>query len=320
MKLAFFYAGQGSQYAGMGKDLYEKYPTFRRAYDTADTAFDLKALCLEGPAEVLNRTRYTQPCLVAFAAGISALLAEAGILPDMAAGLSLGEYSALYAAGVFSFSAVISLAVFRGLAMEEAAKGLDSAMTAVLGLPREELEKACAEAAKAAGGLAAIVNYNCPGQLVISGEKAAVEKAAELAEAAGAKKVISLKVSGPFHTALMKPAGAALAEEFRKVSFNSPRFPVVFNATARPLEKGETIQELLVRQVQSPVYLEDSIRYMAAAGVDTAVEIGPGRVISGFIRKTVREMKVCCIEDCPSLEQTIAELKARTSRPEGKPE
>ncbi len=307
MKLAFVYAGQGSQHAGMGADLYEAYPRFREVLDHAAVDFDLKKLCFEGPEEELARTRFTQPCMVAFAVGVTRLLADEGIAPCMAAGLSLGEYSALYAAGVFDEQTVIPLAAFRGRAMEEAVGDIPCGMVAVLGLAREPLQEACREASDA--GLCEIANYNCPGQLVIAGEAAAVEKASALALEKGAKRCIPLKVSGPFHTSLMAPAGEALREKFQTVEFGPMRFPVLFNAVGRPMEEGETAPGLLVRQVQSSVRFEDTIRWMANAGVDTILEVGPGKALSGFVRKTAKEIRTLVVEDVPSLRAAIEQLK-----------
>ncbi len=306
MKLAFVYAGQGSQYAGMGRDLYENYAGFRSVLDGLDLDFDLKKLSFEGPDEVLTRTEYTQPCMVAFAAGVNALLSEAGIQPSMAAGLSLGEYSALQAAGVFDANTAVKLAAFRGRAMENAVQGIDCGMTAVLGLSREKLQQACDEASRY--GVVEITNYNCPMQLVIAGEQQAVTEAGRLALVYGAKRCVPLKVSGPFHTSLLEPAAEALHEEFRHIRFAKPRFPVIFNATARPLAPDETVRGLLELQVHHSVLFEDSVRYMAAQGIDTVVEIGPGKALSGFIRKTTKAIKTYNIEDCAGLEKTLSQL------------
>ena len=307
MKLAFLYAGQGSQHVGMGRDLYEQYPVFRDIFDGAPVDFDLKKLCFEGPEEQLSDTRYTQPCMVAFAAGVTALFCQAGIQPAMAAGLSLGEYSALQAAGVFDARTAIELVAFRGKVMAEAVTGRPCGMAAVLHLDREKLQAACAAASDL--GVAEIANYNCPGQLVIGGDAAAVEKAGELAKEAGARRVVPLKVSGPFHTSLMAPAGDALREKFRTVDFRAMRFPVLFNCKGDVMDGEDTIPALLERQVQSSVYLEDTIRRMAGQGVDTIVEIGPGKTLSGFVRKTVKEITTYSIDTAEDLEQTIAALK-----------
>ena len=310
MKLGFLYAGQGSQHPGMGADLYEAFPAFREVLDAAraEVDFDLKRTCFEDPEGVLNQTRYTQPCMVAFAAGLTAVLRERGIVPAAAAGLSLGEYSALHAAGVFDARTAVRLVAFRGKAMEEAAKGRDSAMMAVLGLDREPLQAAC----EAAGDLGTVViaNYNCPGQLVLGGDRAAVEKAAALAKERGAKRCMPLKVSGPFHTPLMKPAGEALECYFRSVPFEAPGIPVLFNCLGREKEPGDAISALLVRQVQSSVYMEGTIRRMAALNLDALVEIGPGKALSGFVKKTVPGFPVYAVEtvqDVEALEQLVKE-------------
>ena len=303
MKLGFLYAGQGSQHPGMGADLYEAYPAFRQVMDAAqaEVDFDLKRTCFEDPEGVLNQTRYTQPCMVAFAAGLTAVLRKKGIVPSAAAGLSLGEYSALHAAGVFDARTAVRLVAFRGKAMEEAAKGHDSAMMAVLGLEREPLQAACEAAADL--GVVVIANYNCPGQLVIGGDKTAVEQAAALAKEKGAKRCMPLKVSGPFHTPLMKPAGEALERYFQGISFVAPDIPVLFNCLGREKEAEDSIPALLVRQVQSSVFMEDSVRRMAELGLDALVEIGPGKALSGFVKKTVPGFPVHAVE-------TVADVEA----------
>ncbi len=303
MKLGFLYAGQGSQTAGMGRDLYEAYPRFRAVFDGAKLDFDLKKACFEG--EKLNETRYTQPCMVAFACGVSAVLKELGIEPSVAAGLSLGEYSALCAAGVWSSEDAISIAAFRGKAMAEAAAGIDSAMVAVLSLDREKLRAACGAASYL--GVVSIANYNCPGQLVIAGERAAVEEAARLAKEAGAKRCLPLNTSGPFHTRLLAPASRALRDYFKTVEFGEMRFPVYFNCLGGPMGPGDTIPALLERQVMSSVYMEDSIRKMAGE-VDAFVEVGPGRVLSGFVKKTVPERRCYAVASCGDLVKLKEEL------------
>ncbi len=306
MKLGFLYAGQGSQHAGMGADLYERYPVFRAAFDEAKTDFDLKKVCFEDPDGVINQTKYTQPCMVAFAVGMTDLLKEKGIVPAAAAGLSLGEYSALYAAGVFERETAVELAAFRGDAMQKAAQGTDSAMVAVLGLDREPLLEACKEASNI--GTVVIANYNCPGQLVLGGQKAAVEKAAALAKEKGAKRCMPLKVSGPFHTPYMAPAGEALKGYFETVDFHEMRIPVIFNCLGDVKGEDVTIPELLVRQVQSSVYMEDSIRRMIDMGVDAIVEIGPGKALSGFLKRIDPQVKVYNIETAADVEMLEALL------------
>lgn len=307
MSLAFLYAGQGSQHPGMGADLYEAHPAFRAVLDTAGVDFDLKTTMFTDPDGVLNLTEYTQPCMVAFAAGMTALLAERGIVPGYAAGLSLGEYSALQCAGVFTAPQAISLAAFRGKAMAAAAAGRPCGMTAVLGLDREKLQEACRQAAGA--GVVEIANYNCPGQLVIGGEQAAVDKAAALAKELGAKRCLPLKVSGPFHTSLLAPAGDALREKFREIAFGAMRIPVLFNCLGREMGPEDTIPALLEKQVQTSVYMEDTIRRLAELGVDTIVEIGPGKALSGFVKKTAPAIKTYAVETCADLDALSAALK-----------
>lgn len=307
MNLAFLYAGQGSQHAGMGQDLYEIYPLFRQILDDAPVDFDLKKLCFEGPEDQLSQTRYTQPCMVAFAAGVTALLKERGIVPQAAAGLSLGEYSALQAAGVFTPREAIALAAFRGKAMEEAAQGMESAMYAVLSLDRNTLEEVCRKASEK--GPVYLANYNCPGQIVIGGGREGAEEACRLALEAGARRCLPLNVSGPFHTPLMAPAGKALEEHFAGLSFGEMAFPVYFNCLGRPKTAEETIPQLLVRQVQTSVYMEDTIRHMADAGIDTIVEVGPGKALSGFVKKTAPHIRTIPVETAQQLEDAVTLLK-----------
>ena len=307
MKLAFVYAGQGSQKVGMGRDFYEQYPAFRAMLDCVPVDFDVKKLCFEGPEDQLSQTRYTQPCMVAFAVGVTDLLFEAGIRPQAAAGLSLGEYSALYCAGVFDKKTVLQTVALRGQVMEEAARGLECGMTAVLGLDREKLLQACQEASRL--GVVQICNYNCPGQLVISGEKAAVDRAGELARELGAKRCMPLKVSGPFHTGLMKPAGDALAEHFKTISFGAMDLPVYFNCKGAPMGEGDTVPALLERQVQSSVCWEDTIRAMERDGIDTIVEIGPGKTLTSFVKKTAPSVRTYNIDTAGDFVKVTAALK-----------
>ena len=307
MKLAILYAGQGAQHPGMGKEFYESSPVFRAAFDSAELGFDLHRVCFEDPDGVLNKTEYTQPCMVAFACGVTAVLAEQGVKPDYVAGLSLGEYSALEAAGVFTAKQAIELAAYRGKAMADAAKGIDCGMTAVLSLDREALGRCCEQAEEL--GCVQICNYNCPGQLVIGGEKAAVDKAAELAKAAGARRCIPLKVSGPFHTRLMAPAGDALARRFETEPFGEMRVPVLFNCLGHEMTENDSIPALLVKQVQSSVYMEDTLRRLGELGVDHILEVGPGSALSGFVKKTLPGVVCAAVETPAELDVVLTAWK-----------
>ena len=301
MKLAVLYAGQGAQHPGMGKEFYESSPAFRAAFDSAALDFDLHRVCFEDPDGVLNQTEYTQPCMVAFACGVTAVLAEKGVKPAYLAGLSLGEYSALQAAGVFTAKQAIELTAFRGRAMAEAAKGLDCGMTAVLGLDREKLSACCEQAAEA--GCVQICNYNCPGQIVISGLKEAVETAAVKLKEAGARRVIPLNVSGPFHSYLLEGAGEKLGRFLENIPVSEPKIPYVANVTAAYVTKAEDVKPLLTRQVSSSVRWQQSVETMLADGVDRFIEVGPGKTLAGFIRKINREATVINIEKFEDLEK-----------------
>lgn len=313
MKLAFMYAGQGSQAVGMGKDLYEAYPEFREVFDNTNVGFDVKECCFNGPAEMLNTTKYTQPCMVAFAVGVTKILKSKGIVPELAAGLSLGEYSALYAAGVFDDQQVISLVAYRGQVMAEAVVDRECKMAAVLNLDRETVENCCTKAHEEFKNeelnVVEPTNYNCPGQIVISGDKAPVDRAIELLTEAGARRCLPLNVSGPFHTSLMKPAGDKLKERFEQERFGEMQFPVVFNTIGRAKTEEEEIPVLLERQVQSSIYIEDSIRYMAAQGIDTIIEIGPGSALSKFVKKTCPDITCYSVEKAEDIDALMEKLR-----------
>ena len=305
MKTAFLYAGQGSQHKGMGEDLYRDFEEFREVIDSAEASFDIKEMCFEDPDGKLSKTKYTQPCMVAYACGVTAILNKNGKKPDYLAGLSLGEYSALQAAGVWDSKKAISLAAFRGEAMTKAAEGVEAGMTAVMGLSEEELQK-CVDEAKSEG-VVSICNDNCPGQIVIGGEKKAVEKAAEIAKENGAKRCMPLNVSGPFHTEFMSPAGDALEDYFKNISFEEEKIPVVFNVTGKEKKSGDSTQELLVKQVQSGVKMTQTIQYLLDQGVRQFVEIGPGKALTGFVKRTAKDKGISDIE-CITLE-TSEEVK-----------
>ena len=271
MKIAFIYAGQGSQVAGMGLDLYEGNEVFKKSMDELDATGRIKELCFNTEISELSKTDNTQPAMVGFAIAVTEVLMSMGIKPAYAAGLSLGEYSALYAAGVFSKTQAIDLVSFRGKQMATVCANIDCGMAAILGLDRDVLQEVCNKAEEL--GIITIANYNCPGQLIISGEKAALEEACELAKVAGARRVMPLNVSGAFHSKLMKPAGDALREKFKKEAFGEMKIPVIFNATARPINVNDNIPTLLERQVQDSVYFEDSIYYSLVGNAGSSLQV-----------------------------------------------
>ena len=288
--IAFLYAGQGSQITGMGKDLYETFPEFKAVFDNASLEFDLKEMCFSNPENRLNETHYTQPCMVAFGCGVTDVLKNRGVKPDFVCGLSLGEYSALYAAGVWNLEETMRIISFRGKVMAEASVGIDSAMAAIIGLEPEAVEQCCKQAASI--GIVSICNLNCPRQIVIGGEKEAVNSAMSFAKASGAKRCLSLPVSGPFHTSFMRPAAKALESMFKKVRFNEPSASVLYNVLGGSNIQSEPIANLLVRQVMSPVKMQMCIEALFGAGIDTFIEIGPGTALSGFVKRTAKQLGV----------------------------
>jgi len=308
MKIAFIFPGQGSQYVGMAKEFIENFPESKEVFDIASAAlgFDLAQLCMHGPSEALNRTENTQPAILAASIAILRPLERRGFSAGAAAGHSLGEYTAITAAGGFELKDAITLVQKRGRYMQEAMPEGAGLMAAILGMDRTALEKTCLEAAK--NGIVAPANYNSPGQIVIAGEKKAVEKAMELAKAAGAKKVVPLMVSVPSHCPLMKQAGERLARELDTATINDLRIPIVNNADARFLRTAAELKPSLVRQISSSLYWEDSINRLTADGFDTFIEIGPGKVLSGLVKRIAKDAKVLNVEDQKSMNETLQAL------------
>ena len=308
MKTAFVYSGQGAQYAGMGKELYEQYDSVKEIFHQASETLnlDMQSLCFE-ENDLLNQTMYTQPAILTVSMAIDALLKEKGLQPDVVAGLSLGEYSAFVKAGVLSFPEALRLVKKRGQYMTEAVPLGEGAMAAVMGLDRSVIEEICREVA-AKHGVVSPANYNMPGQIAIAGLKEPVEIASERLMEAGAKRVVPLTVSGPFHTSLLEPAARQLKEEIQSVTVSNPVIPVISNTTAQPFEDAESIQGLMVKQVMSPVYWEDSVLKMIEMGVDTFVEIGPGKTLSSFIKKIDKTVQIVNVENIKTLEKALKKL------------
>jgi [acyl-carrier-protein] S-malonyltransferase len=305
MKIAFVFPGQGSQYIGMGKDIHDSFDAAKEIFMQASDAlgYDVAHLCFHGPAEELNRTHRTQPCILTVSMAIYRILSDKGVKPAVVAGHSLGEYSALAAAGAVSFGDAVRLTQKRGYFMQEAVPEGRGLMAAILGLDREKVGEIC----KAANtGYVAPANYNCPGQIVIAGEKAAVEEAIHLCKNAGAKRAVALSVSVPSHCGLMEGASEKLAHLLGAIEFKKPVVPVVNNAEAMFLTETEDIKSSLVRQLSSPLLWEDSIKKMEASGVDTFIEVGPGRVLSGLIRRILSDANVMNAEDVKTLDNTVA--------------
>lgn len=307
MNLGFVYAGQGSQKPGMGQDLYKQYPVFRRVLDSLDPTGEIRNLAFDSPMEVLCQTENTQKTMVAFGIALTELLASLGFRPCVAAGLSLGEYTALYAGGAFDSATAVDLVSYRGRVMAQAAQGCDSKMVAVLKGDIEKIRQACKAAS--ALGIVGVANYNCPEQTVIGGEAPAVDKAVDLIMAGGARRCIPLAVSGPFHTPIMDPAAEAMSKKLATIDFKPLTIPVFFNVTGQKLADGQSIAQLLTEQVKSPVHFTHIIRGLASESIDAVVEIGPGKVLSGFIKKTEPSIKTYSVEDSGSLEKFLETMK-----------
>jgi [acyl-carrier-protein] S-malonyltransferase len=308
-KWAFLFPGQGSQYVGMGKDLKQNFKVAADVFAEADEALheDLSKLCFEGPEDDLKLTRNTQPAILTVSiAALSVLQNETGLVPAMTAGHSLGEYSALVASGALLFADAVAIVRKRGTFMQEAVPVGVGGMAAVLGMETAELEQICRESAE--GQSVAPANYNCPGQIVISGHMEAVKRAAAKAEAAGAKKVVMLPVSAPFHSTLMKPAAEKLAKALEPITVQDLKIPVLSNVEADFYPSKNDIKRLLTEQVDHPVRWIEEMEKMVREGVDKCVEIGPGKVLNGLVRKISRETAIQSIENPDSIKEFVAGL------------
>jgi len=302
-KTALLFAGQGAQFVGMGRDLAGTFPAAREVFETADRVLDLpiSKICFDGPADDLNSTENAQPAVLAMGLACLRALEERSSLPDAVAtaGLSLGEYGAHVAAGSFGTEESLVLVRRRGELMQAASEANPGGMACVLGLAREDMEAACRDAADA--GVVSVANLNSPGQVVISGEHDAVARAGEIAKTAGAKRVIPLKVSGAFHTPLMQSAADGLAEALAKVEIRPARIPVIANATADEVRGPDEIRRTLLDQLTGPVLFEDSIRKLAADGVTRFVELGPGKVLAGLVKRIAREAETVSLGTAEAL-------------------
>ena len=303
--IAFVFPGQGAQKVGMGQSLAAAFPICRETFEEADAALGekLSTLCFEGPDDRLMLTENTQPAILAMSTAVARLAVSRGLQAQFAAGHSLGEYSAHVAAGTISFADALRTVRRRGRYMQEAVPVGEGAMAAILGLDADGVAKACAEAAE--GQVVSPANLNAPGQIVIAGHAQAVARAGERAKALGAKRAIPLAVSAPFHCALMKPAEDRLAPELRALASKDPSFPVIANVDAEPKRTAADGIEALVRQVSSPVRWEDVVKRLVAEGVTTCVELGPGSVLAGLIKKIDRSVTVVSVEDAAGLEAAL---------------
>lgn len=300
MKIAFLFAGQGAQAVGMGHDFYEEYNLAKVIYDSFP---EIKELCFEGPAETLNQTAYAQKAMLLTSYTIAKILESKGITPEYACGLSLGEYSALAFANTWKLDEAIQIITDRGNIMQNALPLGTTKMAAVIGLDRDTILNTI----KKVDGICEIANYNCPGQIVITGDNKGVEAAMPLLTEAGAKRVLPLNVSGAFHSSLLIPASKELRKTLDKFSPNKPEVKIVYNVSGKEEEKP--LNDILEAQICHSVYFEDTLKYLKDQGVDTFIEIGPGKTLSGFVRKTLTDVKCYAVTDVESLNKTLEELK-----------
>lgn len=310
MKTAFLFPGQGSQKVGMVQDLFENYDSVKALIKEADETlgFSISKMMFEGPDKELMKTEFTQPAILTASVAVWQVLKEHGLTPDIAAGHSLGEYSALVAAGAISFADAVHTVHLRGRFMQEAVPLGEGGMAAVIGSNPETIVKVCGEVSTEDLPVQA-VNFNCPGQVVIAGATAAVEKACEALKEAGARRAIMLKVSAPFHSTLMEPAALRLKEVLDKIDIHDTAIPVVANVNAKEETKADEIRKNLVDQAAHPVHWEESIRNMVAGGVDMTVEAGPGTVLTGFMKKIARSVPCHHAEDVATIDEVVAALK-----------